>query len=125
MPSSPRFPQFCARSNREEVELRSAAKVGRGAHHQRASRGRCANAPQKQRFYAADLFGRSLTELAGLLSSQAQMRDRTWFLRQRGQKIDVFVLGRLLKLVLSTSTPVETWCPVVGHTKIKVPKVAS
>jgi hypothetical protein len=38
-------------------------------------------------------------------------------LRQRGQKIDVFVLGRRLKLDLSTSTPVDTWCPVVGHTK--------
>jgi hypothetical protein len=42
-------------------------------------------------------------------------------LPHRGQKIDVFVLGRLLKLDLSTSTPVDTWCPVVGHTKIKVP----
>ena len=25
----------------------------------------------------------------------------------------------------STSTPVETWCPVVGHTKTKVPMMAS
>ena len=46
-------------------------------------------------------------------------------LMKRGQKMAVFVLGRLLKLDLSTSTPVETWCPVVGHTKTKVPMVAS
>jgi putative SOS response-associated peptidase YedK len=30
-----------------------------------------------------------------LLSNQAQIRDSKWFLRQRGQKIAVFVLGRL------------------------------
>ena len=74
--------------------------------------------------YAADLSdvtGSSAT----LLSNQAQIRDSKWFLRQRGQKMAVFVLGRLLKLDLSTSTPVETWCPVVGHTKTKVPMMAS
>src|SRR6478609_7350128 len=55
------------------------------------------------------------------LANQAQINDSLWLLRQRGQKIAVFVLGRLLKLDLSTSTPVETWCPVVGHTKTRVP----
>ena len=71
--------------------------------------------------YAAGLPAEQFAGLSGtLLSNQAQIRDRRWFLPHRGQKIDVFVLGRLLKLDLSTSTPVDTWCPVVGHTKIKV-----
>jgi hypothetical protein len=56
-----------------------------------------------------------------LPSNQAQIRDSKWFSQQRGQKIAVFVLGKLLKLDLSTSTPMETWCPVVGHTKTKCP----
>ena len=51
------------------------------------------------------------------LASQAQITDSLWLLRQRGQKIAIFVLGKLLKLDLSISTPVETSCPVVGHTK--------
>jgi hypothetical protein len=76
--------------------------------------------------YAADLSDTWFTRPSGtLLSNQAQIRDSKWFLRQRGQKIAVLVLGKLLKLDLSTSTPVETSCPVVGHTKTKVPMVAS
>jgi hypothetical protein len=59
------------------------------------------------------------------LANQAQITDSLWLLRQRGQKIAVFVLDSFLKLDLSTSTPVETSCPVVGHTKIKVPMLAS
>ncbi|MGA7372218.1 MAG: hypothetical protein WBW37_06325, partial [Methyloceanibacter sp.] len=58
------------------------------------------------------------------LTNQAQITDSLWFLRQRGQKIAVLVLGRPLKLVLSTWMPVETSCPVVGHTKTKVPILA-
>jgi hypothetical protein len=59
------------------------------------------------------------------LANQAQINDSLWLLRQRGQKIAVFVLGRLLKLDLSTSTPVEISCAVIGHTKTKVPMEAS
>ena len=58
------------------------------------------------------------------LTNQAQITDNLWFLRRRGQKIAVLVLARPLKLVLSTSMPVETSCPVVGQTKTRVPVLA-
>jgi hypothetical protein len=94
------------------------------AFARRARRMRWAHERTEQSLYAADLS--VVTGPSGtLLSNQTQIRDSKWLLRQRGQKIDVFVLGRFLKLDLSTSTPVETWCPVVGHTKTKVPMVAS
>ena len=59
------------------------------------------------------------------LTNHAQIADSRWFARQCGQKIAVFVLGKLLKLDLSISIPDETSCPVVGHTKTKVLMAAS
>src|SRR5262245_8556530 len=53
------------------------------------------------------------------------MVDSLWFSRQPGQEISAPSLARLLKVALSTSTPVDTSRPVVGHTNTNVPIVTS
>jgi hypothetical protein len=71
----------------------------------------------EQVIYAADLAVELSSIIAVSLTNQTAMLESAWSLRQCGQEISASVLANLRKVALSTSTPVETSCPVLGHTK--------
>src|SRR5262245_33295772 len=63
--------------------------------------------------------------LGRVLISQTAMVDTLCLSRQSGQEISAPVLASLLKVALSTPTPVDTSYPVVGHTNVNVPILTS
>jgi hypothetical protein len=71
--------------------------------------------------HTADLVVELSSIIAVSLTNQTAMLESAWSLRQCGQEISPSVLANFRKVALSTSTPVETSCPVLGHTNISVP----
>ena len=61
-------------------------------------------------------------DLRVIVVQPSPMRDSQVTLYDSVDKrlLSSFSVG-LCSLIDQASTPVETWCPVVGHTKIKVP----